>query len=243
MSGHSKWANIKRRKAKVDEQKGKAFTKLGRELIVATRQGGPNPEANLRLRIAIQKAREANMPADHIQRSILKASGELEGASYEEIVFEGYGPGGVAIMVEGTTNNRKRSAAEIRYLFSRNSGNLGEAGCVSWLFDPKGLIVMEREGLRVDEDELMIMALEAGAEDVRDEGDSYAIVTAPQDFERVKEALEQHGVPVAHAEFTRIPRSTVEVTGEAQETLLRLLELLEDHEDVQSVHANNEATA
>jgi YebC/PmpR family DNA-binding regulatory protein len=238
VAGHSKWANIKRRKARVDEQRGKVFTKLGRELFVATRQGGPNPDANLRLRIAVQKAREANMPMEHIQRSILKAAGELEGVSYEEIVFEGYGPGGVAILVEGTTDNRKRTVAEIRYIFSRNGGNLGEAGCVSWLFEPKGLLVVEAEGLTVDEDDLTLLALDAGAQDVRNEGDSYAIITGPGEFEAAKTRFESAGITVAHAEFTRLPRSVIEVAGETQEAVDHLVELLDEHDDVQAVYAN-----
>jgi len=239
MAGHSKWANIKRRKAKVDEQRGRVFTKLGRELFVATRQGGSNPDANLRLRIAIQKARDANMPAEHIQRSIMKAAGELEGVSYEEVVFEGYGPGGVAILVEGATDNRKRSAAEVRYLFSRNGGNLGEAGCVSWLFEPKGLVLVETHGLDLSEDSLTLLALEAGAEDVRNEGDAFAVITGPAEYEQLKTALEVAGVPVAHAEYTRLPRSTVELGAEDETILERLVEVLEEHDDVHNVYTNS----
>jgi YebC/PmpR family DNA-binding regulatory protein len=240
MSGHSKWATIKRKKAKVDQQRGKVFTKLGRELIVATRQGGPNPDGNVRLRIAIEKARDNNMPLDHIQRAIAKASGELEGVAYEEVLYEGYGPGGVAVLVEATTDNRKRSAAEMRFLFSRNGGSLGEAGCVGWLFDKKGLIVVEREGLATDEDALILAALDAGAEDVRDEGDSFAILTAQGDLEAVKSSLGRLNIPVAHSELTRVARSTVQVGGEDLATLHRLLELLEDHDDAQAVYANHE---
>ena len=240
MSGHSKWANIKRHKGKVDEQRGKIFTKLGREIYVAVRQGGSNPDGNVRLRIAIQKAREANMPLEHIQRSIAKAAGELEGVNYEEILYEGYGPGGVAVLVEVLTDNKKRSAADIRFLFSRNGGALGEAGCVNWIFDSKGLMLFDKEQPGVDEDAVTMVALEAGAEDVRDEGDSLAVITAPAEFEAVKAAFEVQQVPVAHSELTRIPRNTVPVGPEDSETLTRLLEVLEDYDDVQNVYANND---
>ena len=240
MSGHSKWANIKRRKAKVDAQRGKVFTKIGRELMVATRQGGPNPEGNFQLRIAMQKAREANMPAEHVQRAILRAAGELEGVTYEETTYEGYGPGGAAILVEALTDNRKRTAAEIRYYLSRNGANMGEAGCVAWLFAKKGLLVLDRETQELDDDAVTMAALVAGAEDVRDEGDSYAVITDPGDLDRVRSSLEAQGFAVAHAEITRIPKSTVAVGGEDLETLTHLIELLEDHDDVQAVYTNFE---
>jgi len=243
MSGHSKWATIKRKKAKVDEQRGRIFTKLGRELIVATRQGGPNPDANLRLRIAIEKARDNNMPTDHIQRAIAKAAGEADGSAYEEVMYEGYGPSGVAVLVEAATDNRKRTAAEMRYIFSRNGGNLGEAGCVAWLFDKQGLVVVERGTPGADEDRITLAALEAGADDVRDEGDSFAVITDPQAFEGVKAAFAAQGIPVAHAELTRIPRSLVPVSGDDLATLERLLELLDEHDDVQSVYSNHEETS
>ena len=238
MSGHSKWATIKRHKGKIDEQRGKIFTKLGREIFVAVREGGANPDGNIRLRIAIQKARDANMPMDHIQRSIAKASGELEGVNYEELFYEGYGPGGVAILVEILTDNKKRSAADIRFIFSRNGGSLGEAGCVNWLFDAKGLVLFDKEDPAVDEDTLTMIALEAGAEDIRDEGDSWAVVTEPGSFEAVKAAFETQGIPMAHNEMTRLPRNTVPVAGEDAQTLARLIELLEDNDDVQNVYAN-----
>ncbi len=240
MSGHSKWANIKRHKSKVDEQRGKVFTKLGREIFVATRQGGSSIEANFRLRIAVQKAREANMPMEHIQRSIAKAAGELEGVNYDEVLYEGYGPAGVAVLVEALTDNKKRSAADIRYIFSRNGGSLGEAGCVAWLFETKGLILFDKDGKGVDEDELTLVALEAGAEDVKDEGDSFAVITAPADFETVKSAFEKASLPMAHSELTRIPKSTIEVAGEDQEAIAKLVELLDDYDDVQNVYANYE---
>lgn len=241
MSGHSKWATIKRHKSKVDEQRGKIFTKLGREIFVATRQGGSNLEANFRLRIAVQKARDANMPLDHIQRSIAKAAGELEGVNYDEVFYEGYGPAGVAVLVEVLTDNKKRSAADIRFIFSRNGGSLGEAGCVSWLFETKGLILFDKGVPGFDEDALTLTALEAGAEDVRDEGDSIAVTTAPADFEQVKSAFEQSGLAMAHTELTRIPKSTIEVQGEDLDAITRLVELLDDYDDVQSVYANYES--
>ncbi len=242
MSGHSKWANIKRHKSKVDQQRGKVFTKLGREIFVAVRQGGGSLDGNFRLRIAVQKAREANMPMEHIQRSIAQAAGELEGVNYEEVLYEGDGPAGVAVLVEALTDNKKRSAADIRYIFSRNGGSLGEAGCVAWLFETKGLILFDKEAPGIDEDALTLTALEAGAEDVRDEGDSFAVITAPADFEAVKGAFEKSGIAMAHTELTRIPKSTVEVSGDDQVAITRLVELLDDHDDVQYVYANCETS-
>lgn len=242
MSGHSKWSTIKRHKARVDAQKGKVFTKLGRALIVATRAGGPNPEANFQLRIAIDKARDANMPTEHIHRAILKAAGELEGVRYEEALYEGYGPGGVAILVEAATDNPRRSAADVRYLFSRNGGSLGEAGCVSWLFSKKGLLVIERGSQLLDEDAVTFDALEAGAEDVRDEGDSLVVITPVSDFEAVKAALERRKITLAHNELTRIPQSTVSLGPEDLERVNRLVEMLEDHDDVQAVYSNYEVS-
>ncbi|MDP2873467.1 MAG: YebC/PmpR family DNA-binding transcriptional regulator [Bacillota bacterium] len=240
MSGHSKWATIKRHKARVDAQRGKVFTKLGRALIVATRQGGPNPDGNLRLRMAIDKAREANMPMDHIQRAIQKAAGELDGAHYDESLYEGYGPGGVAVLVEVATDNPRRSAADVRYLFSRNGGSLGEAGCVSWLFSKKGLLVLDRESRHLDEDAVTMTALEAGAEDVRDEGDSFVVVTSVSGLEPVKSAFAQNGMPVSHSELVRLPQSTVSVGGDDLERVERLVDMLEDHDDVQAVYTNHE---
>jgi YebC/PmpR family DNA-binding regulatory protein len=225
----------------VDAQRGKVFTKLGRALIVAVREGGPNPEGNFQLRIAIDKARDANMPTDHIQRAILKASGELEGVRYEEGLYEGYGPGGVAILVEVATDNPRRSAADVRYLFSRNGGSLGEAGCVSWLFAKKGLLVIERGLEGLNEDAVTFDALEAGAEDVRDEEDSLVVITPVGEFEAVKTALERLNVPLAHSELTRIPQSTVTVSGEDLERVTRLVDMLEDHDDVQAVYTNHES--
>ncbi|MBE3588041.1 MAG: YebC/PmpR family DNA-binding transcriptional regulator [Thermoanaerobacteraceae bacterium] len=238
MSGHSKWSTIKRKKAKVDAQRGKIFTRLAREIIVAARQGGGDPDANPRLKAAIQRAKEANIPNENIQRAIQKGTGELGGANYEEIVYEGYGPGGVAVMLEIMTDNRNRTAGEIRHLFSRHGGNLGESGCVSWMFEKKGLIVVDRDGL--DEDELMLAALEAGAEDMRTEDDSFEIITAPAEFEQVRSALVEKGIPVSEAEVTMVPQSTVKLTGKEAEQMMRLMDALEDHDDVQEVYANFE---
>ncbi|WP_027357152.1 YebC/PmpR family DNA-binding transcriptional regulator [Desulfofundulus thermocisternus] len=238
MAGHSKWSTIKRKKARVDAQRGKLFTRLSREIIVAARLGGGDPEANPRLKAAIQRAKEANIPNENIQRAIQKGTGELGGTAYEELVYEGYGPGGVAVMLEIMTDNRNRTAGEIRHLFSRHGGNLGEAGCVSWMFTKKGVIVVEKDGL--DEDELMLAALEAGAEDMKTEEDEFEIITAPEDFDRVRQALEEKGVPIAEAQVTMVPRSTVRLTGQEAEQMMRLIEALEDHDDVQEVYANFE---
>lgn len=239
MSGHSKWANIKRRKAAVDARKGAVYTKLGREIIAAAREGGGNPDANFRLRLAVEKARAANMPSDNIQRAIMKGTGELaEGAVVEEVTYEGYGPGGVAVMVQLVTDNRNRVAQEIRYLFSRHGGNLGETGCVGWMFKKKGSIVLAKEENKVSEDDLMLLALDAGAEDVRTEEDAYEIITAPGDFQTVLEAVKRAKLNVAEAEITMIPQSTVHLEGEDAEKCLRLIDALEEHDEVQAVHAN-----
>ncbi len=238
MSGHSKWSTIKRKKARVDAQRGKIFTRLSREIIVAARLGGGDPDANPRLKAAIQRAKEANIPNENIQRAIQKGTGELGAAAYEELIYEGYGPGGVAVMLEIMTDNRNRTAGEIRHLFSRHGGNLGEAGCVSWMFSKKGVIVVEKDGL--DEDELMLNALEAGAEDVKTEEDEFEIITAPEDFEQVRRALVEKGVPIAEAQVTMVPQSTVKLTGKEAEQMMRLMEALEDHDDVQEVYANFE---
>jgi len=241
VSGHSKWANIKRRKAKVDEQRGKVFTKLGREIIIAAKHGGPDPSGNMRLKMAIQKAKEANMPQDTITRAIQRGSGDIEGVSYEEVVYEGYGPSGVAVLINIATDNRNRTAGEIRHILSRNGGNLGESGCVSWMFNRRGLIVVPVEDAKLSEDDLMMLALEAGAEDMRTEEGSYEITSEPDDFETVRKALTDAGVQPAEAEITMIPQTTVEITNEEDALkVLRLMDLLEDHDDVQSVTANFE---
>ncbi|MDI6906819.1 MAG: YebC/PmpR family DNA-binding transcriptional regulator [Thermoanaerobacterales bacterium] len=240
MSGHSKWANIKRRKAAVDAKKGKVFTRLAREIIVAAREGGGDPEANFRLKAAIQRAKEANLPNENVLRAIQKGTGGGEGAGYEEVAYEGYGPGGVAMLVLTMTDNRNRTAADIRHLFSKHGGNLGEAGCVSWLFEPRGLIIIDRARTDISEDELMLAALEAGADDVQTEEDSFEVLTKPEDFNAVRAALEAQGLPIAEAELTRIPKTTVPLSGEEAEKVNRLIEALEDYDDVQEVYTNLE---
>lgn len=236
MAGHSKWHNIRLRKEKQDATRGKIFTKLTREIIVAARVGGGNPEANPRLREAIEKAREASMPVENIRRAIQKGTGELEGAHYEEVTYEGYGPGGVAILVRAMTDNRNRTVADIRHIFSRYGGSLGESGCVAWLFDPKGIIEVPKEA--ADEDTVMMAALDAGAEDVRIDEDGYEVITSPEDLHKVRQVFEQQGIPFTMAEITMLPKSTVHLEGKEAEQMLRLMEGLEDHEDVQQVYAN-----
>jgi YebC/PmpR family DNA-binding regulatory protein len=238
MSGHSKWANIKHRKAKQDSVRGKVFTKIGKELMIAVKDGGADPEVNFRLKGVVQKARENNIPQDNIQRIIDKASGNLAGVNYEEIVYEGYGPGGAAVLINIMTDNRNRTAGEIRHLFSKNGGNLGETGCVAWMFDHKGLIVINKEDLTRDEDEIMIAALEGGAEDVQVEEDSLEIISQPDDLENVKQALSQLGIKFDLAELTMLPQTTIELTGDEAKKMLRLMDALEDHDDVQGVWAN-----
>jgi len=242
MSGHSKWATIKRKKAKVDATRGKIFTRLAREIIIAAREGGGDPEANFRLKAAVARAKEANLPAENIQRAIARGTGEGSGASFEEVTYEGYGPGGVAILVQAVTDNKNRTAAEMRHLFSRHGGNLGEAGCVAWMFQPKGLLELEREGVAMDEDDLMLAALEAGAEDFRTEEDVFEIVTEPALLEPVREALTRQGLTVT-GELTMVPTATVAVEGKPADQVVELLELLEEHDDVQNVYANADVNA
>jgi len=239
MAGHSKWANIKHRKARADEKKGKIFTKLAREIIVAAREGGGDLNSNFRLRLAVQKARENNMPNDNIQRAIAKGTGGLEGETYEQTVYEGYAAGGVAVMLEVFTNNRNRTVADIRHIFSRHGGNLGESGCVAWMFNRKGYITVNKEDLSMDEDELFMIALEAGAEDVKNEGDSYGIITGTEQFEAVKSYLEEQKIKIAGAEVTMLPQTTVSITDRDEAgRIIKLMEALEDHDDVQNVYAN-----
>ncbi len=238
MSGHSKWANIKHRKAKQDAQRGKVFTKLGKELVVAAKQGGGDPEVNPKLKMMIQKCREANMPMENINRNIAKATGELAGVNYEEIVYEGYGPAGVAVLLQVTTDNRNRTVGELRHLFSKHGGNLGEAGCVAWMFESKGLITLNQEDLTVDSDELMLIVLDAGAEDMKEEGDTIEIITAVEDLFSVKDALVEQGFKPEIAELTMIPKTTVAIEGDDALKMLKLMDLLEDHDDVQAAYAN-----
>ncbi len=236
MSGHSKWHSIKHKKARVDAQRGKIFTRLIKELTVAARMGGGDPEANSRLRTAIATAKAANMPGDNIDRAIKKGTGELPGVSYEEITYEGYGPAGVAIMVDAMTDNKNRTVAEIRYIMSKHGGNLGANGCVAWMFHKKGIIVVEAEN--TDEDELMEVALEAGAEDMTNEDGLFQITAAPASFEEVHTALEAQGIPMASAELTKVPENTVNVSEKDASKVLKLMDLLENHDDVQNVYTN-----
>jgi len=238
MSGHSKWSQIKHKKAKTDAARGKAFSKVIRLITVAARQGGGNPETNARLRIAIQKAREMNMPQENIEKAIKRGTGELEGINYEEVIYEGYAPGGVAVMVEATTDNRNRTTAEIRHIFSRRGGSLAESGSVSWIFERKGLISFEKDS--VDEEELMMVAIEAGAEDI-EEGESIIdVITSPSDFERVREAIEHAGIPYVLAQVTMLPKTRVNLEGKTAQQVLELIDALEEHDDVQEVYSNFE---
>ncbi len=239
MSGHSKWANIKHKKAKVDAQKGKIFTKLGRELIVAARAGGADPGNNFRLKIAIDNAKAANMPNDNIQRAIQKGAGDGEGANYEELRYEGSGPGGVAVMATILTDNRNRTAGEVRHIFSKNGGNLGETVCVSWMFDEKGQLTVAREDLKISEDDLILSVLEAGAEDMVSEDESFQVYTAPSDMESVRQVLLDQGVPIFEAAVSLIPQNTVEIADvEQAQKIIRLIETLEEHDDIQNVYTN-----
>ncbi len=238
MAGHSKWANIKHRKSRQDAQKAKLFTKISKEIIVAAKQGGGDPEANPRLKTVIQKARAANIPMDNINRTIQKATGELAGVNYEEIVYEGYGPGGAAVMLDIMTDNRNRTAGEIRHLFSKYGGNLGESGCVAWMFEKKGFIALDKEDLDKDHDEILMTALDAGAEDMKEDEESFEITCAPEDFEAVKAAITEAGLNPSVAEVTMVPQSTVELTGDDAVKMLKLMEALEEHDDVQNVYAN-----
>ncbi|NDY41702.1 YebC/PmpR family DNA-binding transcriptional regulator [Dissulfurirhabdus thermomarina] len=237
MSGHSKWSTIKHKKGAQDARRGRIFTKLIREIMVAARLGGGDPEANPRLRAAIAAAKAQNMPKDNIERAIKKGTGELEGTAYEEVTYEGYGPGGVAVLVEAMTDNRQRTVADLRYLFGKRGGNLGEPGSVAWMFEKKGLIVVSKDA--VDEDALMEAAIEAGAEDIQDQGGEWEIHTTPETFGEVKEALDRAGIPCLSAEISMVPKTTVEVAEEKKALqVLQLMEALEDHDDVQHVYAN-----
>ena len=236
MSGHSKWSTIKHKKAAKDAKKGKLFTKFIKEITVAARMGGGDINSNPRLRTAVTAARTNSMPNDNIDRAIKKGTGDLEGVTYEEIQYEGYGPGGAAILAQVLTDNKNRTVSEIRRLITKHGGNLGETGCVSWMFDKKGVITVEKS--QIDEERLMGIVLEAGAEDVKDEDDLFEVVTQPEDFEKVKERLDREKVPVASAQITMVPKNTVNVDAKHVEQILKLTEELEDHDDVQGVSAN-----
>ena len=239
MSGHSKWSTIKRKKEKTDGARAKVFTKIGRELAVAVKQGGPDPSSNSKLKDVIAKAKAANIPNDNIDRAIKKAAGNSEADSYESIVYEGYGPNGIAIIVETLTDNRNRTAGAVRHYFDKYGGNMGQSGCVSFMFERKGQIIIDREEYEGSGDDLMEIALEAGAEDLKEEEDSFEIVTSPEDFDAVREALDAAGIPMAEAEIAMIPLNTVSVTDEQMvKNLRRTLDLLDEDDDVQAVYHN-----
>ncbi len=236
MSGHSKWHNIKIRKQKVDLVRGKLFSKFAREIAVAAREGGGDPAGNARLRTAIERAREAGMPNDNVQRAIQRGAGGGEGAAYETITYEGYAPGGVAILVEVLTDNRNRAASDVRNTFTKHGGALGALGSVAWMFDRQGLIIVERS--KVKEDDLLLVALDAGADDVRSTADMFEVVTSVEGFDKVKQALEAANVPIQTADITMVPRSTIRVEGKDAKQVLALMEALEDQDDVQRAYAN-----
>jgi YebC/PmpR family DNA-binding regulatory protein len=236
MSGHSKWSTIKRKKGAADSKRGKAFTKIIKEIMVAARFGGGDANSNPRLRTAVLAAKAVNMPKDNIERAIKKGTGELEGVNYEELTYEGYGPGGVAMMLEVLTDNKNRTVADVRHIFSKHSGSLGEGGCVSWVFEKKGLILIGKDG--TDEDRLIEVALDAGALDVKDTGKEFEVTTDAAKFEEVKKAVEDAGFKSNLAEVTMVPQSTIRLTGKEAEQMLKLMEGLEDSDDVQKVYAN-----
>jgi YebC/PmpR family DNA-binding regulatory protein len=236
MSGHSKWATIKHKKGAADARRGKIFTKLIKEITVAARTGGGDPDGNPRLRAAITAAKAENMPADNIKRAVQKGTGELPGATYEEVVYEGYGPAGVAVMVEAATDNKNRTTSEIRHMFGKHGGNLGAAGCVAWMFQKRGYIVLEKG--KASEEKLLELVTDAGADDMNDDGSNWEILSSPENFHQVVERLKaEHITPVA-AEISMVPQSYIKLTGKQADQMLRLIDELEDHEDVQHVHGN-----
>jgi len=238
MAGHSKWAQVKHKKAHTDAKKGKVFSKITKEIAVAARLVGGDPAGNPRLRTAIERAKEVNMPHENIKRAIMKGTGELPGMAYEESVYEGYGPGGVAILLEVLTDNRNRTGSEIRHIMTKNGGSLGEVGCVAWMYAKKGYILVDKT--KIDEDTLMSVALEAGAEDMKNDPEekNYEIITAPEEMGKVKISLEASGIPVSLAEITMLPKSYVALDEKSAEQMMRLLDALEDHDDVQNVYTN-----
>jgi len=237
MSGHSKWAGIKHKKAAVDAKRGQIFSKIIKEITVAARQSGGDPGGNPRLRVAMDKARAVNMPQDNIKKAVKRGTGELPGVTYEELVYEGYGPGGVAVLVEVTTDNKNRTTAEVRKAFSRHGGNLGDAGCVGWMFNKKGYITVDKN--KIKEEELIEIALESGAEDVRaDDEDLFEIITQPQDFEKVKKALKEKNIEINSGEITMLPQTYIKLEGAKAEQMLRLMDGLDNNDDVQNVYAN-----
>ncbi len=236
MSGHSKWSTIKHKKGAADKKRGKIFTKLIKEITVAARMGGGDPEANPRLRHALNAAKAQNMPKDNFERAIKKGTGDLEGVNYEEILYEGYGPGGVAVLVECLTDNKNRTIADVRYIFNKAGGNVGTDGCVAWMFDKKGLISISKDDS--DEDTLMEVALDAGAEDIKDEGDVFEIITEPEDFDAVKDAIDQAEIACQMAEITKLPQNLSEVTLKEAEQVIRFMDALDDCEDIQKFYTN-----
>ena len=238
MSGHSKWAGIKHKKALVDAKKGQVYTKLIKEITVSAREGGGNPDTNTRLRTTIAKAKEANMPSDNIKTAIKRGTGELPGVTYETVIYEGYAPGGIAVLIEALTDNKNRTTAELRNILSKKGGNLAGSGSVSWIFAKKGYILVDKTTTKVSEDELMSIVLDAGAEDMKSEAKNYEITCQPQDLEKIKSALEQKGINCQMAEVTMIPSSTIKVSGDSAKHILELVDSLEEHDDVQSVYAN-----
>ena len=236
MSGHSKWASIKHKKQATDAKRGKIFTKIIKELAIVARMGGGDPDANPRLRKAILDAKAANMPADNIKRAIMKGTGQLEGVHYEELTYEGYGPGGVAIFIEALTDNKNRTVSEIRHLFSKNGGNMGESGCVAWMFEKKGYIVVEKA--QASEDDLMDIILEAGADDLKEDGSNYEIFTTPEGYEAVDKALKDNNIEIAASSLSMVPQNYVKLEGKQAQQCLKLMDALEDHDDAQHVWAN-----
>ncbi len=235
MSGHSKWATIKHKKAALDSKRGKVFTRVIKEIQIAARNGG-DPDSNPRLRTAILAAKAESMPADNIKRAIMRGTGELEGGQIDEILFEGYGPGGAAVLVNVATDNRNRTVSEVRHLFAKNGGNLGEVGSVAWMFERKSQIIVDGE--KASEDQLMSVVLDAGAEDIRDQGGAWEVISAPESHEAVLKALEKAGLTAESAEIAMVPKNTVKLEGKTAQTMLKLYDALEDHDDVQNVAAN-----
>jgi YebC/PmpR family DNA-binding regulatory protein len=236
MSGHNKWSSIKHKKGAADAKRGRIFTRLIKEITVAAKMGGGDPDGNPRLRSAILAAKTENMPKDNIERAIKKGTGELEGVNYEEMTYEGYGPGGVAMLVECLTDNKNRTVADIKYIFDRHAGNLGEPGCVAWMFEKMGIIAFEKD--KVDEEKLLEVALESGADDVKEEDDELEVLIPPSDFESVKQAFDDAGLEYSMAEVSMIPQNTVKLEGKKAEQMLNLMEALEDNDDVNNVYAN-----
>jgi len=236
MSGHSKWHSIKHKKAAADSKRGRIFTRLIKEMTAAARNGGGDPDANPRLRLAIATAKASNMPADNIKKAVMRGTGELPGVTYEDVNYEGYGPGGVAIFMHALTDNKNRTVAEIRHVLSKNGGNLGETGCVGWMFDRKGYFVVEKTA--ADEEKLMELALGAGADDMREDGSNFEILTAPENFDAVRAALESANIATSAAEISMMPQNYVKLEGKNAQTMLKLMEALEDHEDIQNVWSN-----